>query len=72
MSRVFFSLSLSLSLSLSHFFLLILKRNTHLSYANNVDPYPRFVAFDQDLHCLPTSLLWDTMPQWINDEIIRI
>ena len=36
------------------------RRNTHLYYANSVDPdqVPYFAAFDMGLHCLPTSHFW--------------
>ena len=38
-------------------FYFLIKRNTHLLYANSVDPdqTPRSVACDLGLHCLPMS-----------------
>ena len=48
-----------------HFY--FLEKNTHLYYANSVNPdqTPRLAASDLGLHCLPMFLKWDTKHTWV-------
>ena len=47
---------------------------TILSCANSEDPdqTPHLVTCDLDLHCLPTSLLWDTGHYWVSIQNLAV